>query len=96
MAVAAAGVLVRALAGQIAHALDPPRRVKHELRKAAVHIFAPQAQDIGVFIKLNGQLAALDLAGLRIGDLNDHAVGRKLKQFVLHGNRPLSHIFTVI
>ena len=50
MAMAAAGILVRPFPGQIPDALDPTGRIENKLGERAVHVFAAQAEKIGVFI----------------------------------------------
>ena len=88
VAVAAAGVLVRAFSGQVPDALDPARRIENKLGERAVYILAPQAEKVGVFVVFDGELAAVDLPGLRVGDLDGHAVSGKLEKLLVNGNRP--------
>ena len=77
----AAGIRVRALARQIPQTLDAAFGVEYELRRASVEIFAAQLEKICVFVKIYGELPAVDLAGDLVGNFYDYAVRHDLIDF---------------
>lgn len=86
----AAVIMVRAFTGQIFQPLNAPCGIKHQLSRAAIHVFTAEPQDIGVFIIVNGQLPAKNLARPLVPDLYSDLAGGNLKKFLFNNsNTPL-------
>ena len=71
MRVAAAAVMVRPFAGDVLDPFQATGGVEHQLGHAAVQILPAQPQKVGVLIKIDGQLPAVDFPGALILDLHD-------------------------
>ena len=77
-----AGVAVCALSGKILKTLNAALGIEYELSRAAIEIFAAELQQIGIFVEVYWQLAAVYLPGQLILHLYGHRVGNYLKHFI--------------
>ena len=81
---ASAGVAVGPFSGQVLGPLNAAGSQEYQLRNAAVHILAAEFQKIGVFVLVNGELPAVDFAGIRVRHFHRDGSCRDFKQFFVH------------
>ena len=91
-----AGVFIRALPSEVLHPLHSPGGVEHQLGDAAVQILAPEYQSVGIFVIVDGQRPAINLAGCRVHHLYGDFLCGNLENRIVHANHPTFSALTEV